>query len=348
MTERPLKLKIEYDQHVRRAYGNGLSKERFSGSALVMLRTITTDQAPVAYRVRPGRAHFEPSSDLDYVIRSFEGRLWWPAWWDGRMIDRSEFERSAAGGTTHAATAIDPTSGYRWPEYPEIEDRPREIKERGESTEDSRIASAQRGALRVLACDERIYVEAGGPVFYGVAVDGGIDLVIGPSDWQRLTPVQVLPGPDSSDGERSALAGRVFGIDDVEHHVQSLCMLGYGIRHRAEIDTVSPCHGTDAAIRLRAKVIAEQIYISARDGLSVQKRALLLPSMFDRDGMRLDDDRIDAFVVLAEVIAIAKPGEVRWFREEIPGAEAVLAALPLVVSPDLTAEDEEAVASLGL
>jgi len=343
----PLKLKVQYTQYVRRFRWKIQRNESFCEDAWVMLRTVQSNEAPVAYRVKAAHAPFDPSSVLDYVVRSFEGRLWWPAVWDGRLINRSEFERSAAGASTHAVATIDPTGGYESPSYHEIEEPSLVIKERGDSTRDFRVASAQRGALDVLECDGRIFVEAGDPVFYAVIVDGGIDLVIGPSAWRRLTGLQVLPGPDRTDAKSSALAGRVFGIEDVESNIRSLCDLGNGVRRRDEVDVVLPLERSDAAVRLRADAVVEEIYRSALHGLSVQKRAELLPSMFRADGLRLEAGAIDTFAVLVDAAAILEPGDARWFSEEIPGAKELLAVHPNALL-DLSPEDDEALAKLSI
>jgi len=40
----------------------------------VAIRTVTAEQTPVACCVRPGENSFTP----EFLVRAFDGRLWWP------------------------------------------------------------------------------------------------------------------------------------------------------------------------------------------------------------------------------------------------------------------------------
>lgn len=151
--ERPMKLRIHYTQSVRSAGLSTFAPETFAADIPVMIRSVGIDEAPVACRVTGGIAQHDAAGEHDYFVRNFEGRLWWPAVWEGRLVDQADFERSAAGGSTYAALAIDPTSEFSSPDYPPISEQARALKETRDSTEGMRISSAQRGALGVIDCD---------------------------------------------------------------------------------------------------------------------------------------------------------------------------------------------------
>lgn len=52
---------------------------------MVAIRTVTAAEAPIAYQIAPGDDGF----GLEFDIRSFDGKLWWPL--DGTAFALSVF-----------------------------------------------------------------------------------------------------------------------------------------------------------------------------------------------------------------------------------------------------------------
>jgi hypothetical protein len=66
--------------HCRKAEG-----AIFWDDGVVAIRTVTAAEAPIAYQIAPGDDGF----GLEFDIRSFDGKLWWPL--DGTAFALSVF-----------------------------------------------------------------------------------------------------------------------------------------------------------------------------------------------------------------------------------------------------------------
>jgi hypothetical protein len=217
MKETPLKLRIPYAQSFIPPRGRKMRTAWFLDEDAVMIRAIEPDEAPVAYRVGSKPLPLDPGARREYAIRSFEGKLWWPlSWHEGPAMNSGQFAVIAAQGIPIAVLAIDPSIAVPlrcWPLGLFGKDP---VREEGDSDKGERWAWAQRNATRVVFCGGEVLVEAGEPVFYALPYQGGVDIEIGPSAWDRRNERHAMPGPDREQRRDCARRGLAFGIDELE------------------------------------------------------------------------------------------------------------------------------------
>lgn len=334
MNEVRVQLRLPYTQYVRPVHARTFRPETFVDETPIMIREISPADAPVAFRVTADRDILDTRSRLDYDIRTFDERFWWPAFRDGRTVTRAEFEASAGGASPFAAIAIVPSVLLNAGEFPHPFERKR-VREFGESDWSQWEMKVQRGGIDVLICDGQVYVQAGPPAVYAVAREGGLDLQVGTSDWDRLTDVQVLPGPSPLRAKSCARQARVFGLDELDPQIRILCDRGYGIYRHMNVERIGGPDNSDmAAALLCARGVVEDVWDTAPRKLSVEIRRKTLPSLFDLKGARIPIDRLDFYESMMEVAKIEGASFDRDLARCILSARDVLPRLEAGIEDD--------------
>ncbi|WP_398466514.1 hypothetical protein [Tardiphaga sp.] len=334
MVEIQMNLQLPYKQYIRPARAKTFRPEMFIDRTPVMIREIGSSDAPVAFRVTAGRSTLDTEARTDYDIRTFEERFWWPAFRAGRTVTRTEFEASAAGASPFAAVAVVPSALLTMDGFPRPFDR-NSVKEFGESDWSHWEVKAQRGGIDVLICDGLVHLEAGPPAIYAVASEGGFDLQIGTSDWNRLTDVQVLPGPSLSQAKASARSARVFGLDELDSQIRILCDRGYGIYRHTNVERIGgPDRSDTAAALLCARGVVEDAWDVAPRHLSVERRRRTIPSLFDAHGARMSSDHLDLYGSMLELANIGEAALDRDLAHCIRNARDVVPRLEAGIEDD--------------
>lgn len=97
MKEVPQKLRTPYAQDFVPRGCRNMRMGWFLDEGAVMIGDIEPDEAPVAYRVQSKSLPLDPGGLGQYVIRSFEGKLWWPLSWPRASgLHRKQFAYLAA------------------------------------------------------------------------------------------------------------------------------------------------------------------------------------------------------------------------------------------------------------
>lgn len=341
MTIVPLRIQIPYREYVKPFRCRSLRPTTFLKSKDIGIKEIAPQDAPTVHRVRT----FSPLDtvhDNTYSIRYFNDRLWWPALWEGRIITRSEFIRSAEGASSHALVALDPSIGLRMQQLP-VEDPsidPNKIQKRESSTLADREIAAELGTERIIYCGDEVLLDAGDPIIYAVDRREGIELIVGTGDWSRVTTVQVLPGPGSWPATLAARAGRAFAIEDRNARERVLCDQGCGVYGHFEIESALPSQGAASSALLCAYAIVDAALEAAREGNCDEAMRTSLSSLFYAGKARLFLDDVDIYAALTELSDVEDP----WLLNSLPferrHANEVLARLLTTNGSGLRALDE--------
>src|SRR5580698_9647707 len=74
MEKTSVDVKIPYSVEFRRHRHRKIEGGIYWDDGEIEIRTVTVEEAPVAYRIAPGDEGF----GLEFDIRSYDGKLWWP------------------------------------------------------------------------------------------------------------------------------------------------------------------------------------------------------------------------------------------------------------------------------
>jgi hypothetical protein len=238
----------------------------------VAIQTVTAQQAPAVCRVHPA----ETSRMLEFSIRSFDSRLWWPLIEGQRHMPATDYAVSAtkSEGPFLSMMNLSPAT---------VCSHPREDAKRffdqifarrvDAPSSEERWRSPQRIAHRTLFCDDLVYIEGGPPVYFGVR--GGtpdnptVSLEIGSAAAEDLPGVsRYLPGPRPKERREAACQLLVFGMECIEDHVDFLWRRGFSVTFgsRAEADAELRSHRdaceicADALVRKAAATIGPRSF----------------------------------------------------------------------------------------
>jgi hypothetical protein len=322
-----------------------MRRDWFLDEGAVMIGDIEPDEAPVAYRVQSKSLPLDPGGLRQYVIRSFEGKLWWPLSWPGAPgLHREQFAYLAAEGRPVAVLAIDPSICTPLQQWPYREIGAFQVRRTGASDKGERWAWAHRNALRVVFCGDEVLLECGEPVFYAVSCPGGVKVEIGPAAWDRWNESHALPGPDRAERIDCARRGLAFGLDEFETEVRILTDRGNGVHLRTEIETVHPCHRPDTAALLCERALAEFLWEEARrQEYWTEPLRGNVPAI--AGGGEPDSTLVHRQVL--EQLAACKGPAMREFFRELRAARDILHRLNSLASGRLSEEDDAALAGLS-
>jgi|GEM_PF-5664469 hypothetical protein len=326
----------------------------FAKAVDVEIQIVDPRDAPIAYEVRLGPD--ETSRESSYQIRSYENRLWWPL--DGERpqgLRAAEFANILDEGHPESLALLDPSfANYLeddrgWPWRP-IRQEFRPVEHDWNNLPNA-TAQAQRGASTTMICCDRVFVQAGEPIFYAVPYDhyAGKGLAIRPgvSDPRRECSgnFHAEPGPSRSHREESALRGFAFGIGEIDEAIPALQARGYAIKRLGDVDVLLDRHGAQTAPLICARELARHLFVESEAkprGLRLREAIPVVGSAKTKD--EVDDRCVDA---LWQLCSSRDPVVAFGFRGEIRTAKQILGRLGINPDEALAPEDDEALAALG-
>lgn len=159
MIERLVKFRFSYLQEYRRKHCHIAEELNLLGDETVCVREVEINEAPVAYLVSHNSA-----AGCDFVIRNYDGPLWWPVNLKG-PLGPERFERLASEGDHSLVSAMGVEDKYgrlTWDEFRQKTS----IRDLGRSTLEDAKARLQNGASRTIFCGGQAFFKAGPPAFF--------------------------------------------------------------------------------------------------------------------------------------------------------------------------------------
>jgi hypothetical protein len=342
VNDRILQLRIPYTVSFIVKRCHKVATQSFWDAGSVAIRNVSAQQAPIAFIIHD--ADLLAGMTSSYPIREFDGGFWWPVRHSGGYVGVDQFSERLERTDGDALFTIDPTAELRYHAYPY--DSPASFFERVPirkiqgSTLEARWAAAHRGAMRVMACDGLIHIEAGEPAFFVVDTRAGqLQMVAGPCSLDRTEGYQVA-GPSRYDRMVAAVHGLAFGIDERSDEIALLSKRGVSVQIRGDIEVLTGLKPTSAARTLCSEQLADAIWRAGRrersrlpDALSVLRGFCAL-DRFDPAQHR---------TVLEQLVATTDSLVKKVFRQEILDAREILRRLQF---GPLTQEEEDALWSL--
>lgn len=134
----------------------------------VSIATPSPTEAFRAFRITSAKPSHEP--EIPYDIRSFDKGFWWPVLDRARnFVNRNEFLSGLASGNYESLQILNPALLWFSGNQPTYEqyfgDRVGDRIE--ENSSEKSYVAIQRGAARIMLCDDLVYFAGGAPVFYG-------------------------------------------------------------------------------------------------------------------------------------------------------------------------------------
>ena len=197
----------------------------------VAIRTATDEEARVAYQIRNAAG----SSGREYDVRSFNGKLWWPAFAGQHALTADALISSASdpNGYLLAMMNLSPATLYSPREITtERFDRDATVRRILSSSKRERWLTAHRAASRVLFCGNAVYLEGGPPAYFGRSYDRLNPMTLS-MEVGRLHPQgnqlfdRWLPGSIANRRLQAARRSLVFRADEMEEGRPALERNGY-------------------------------------------------------------------------------------------------------------------------
>jgi hypothetical protein len=315
----------------------------------VELIEVDPGDAPVVYRiVVPHESHREV-----HEVRRIGGSLWWPVLNYGNPLEKSEFFSLAANDWERTSRVLDPMHRTYYLGAETLDDflgRRRVSKGRFRSDREQQAAQAQRDASRIIFCEDRVFVEAGDPIWYAVFDRRArrFDLVIGHSELDRSHVDRphgagfFTPGPDRHariDCGRSSLA---FGLAEMPLALRTLADLSCEFRFGSEIVALSdhvPGPAAELCVRASAQHLREIAWM--RPNL---RNAM--PELADRSRANARSDIRSDAELLGHFVSREHPALRIDHASEVAAARKALDRL--AAQEPLAEQDEAALSALGI
>jgi hypothetical protein len=348
--EAPVLLRIPYEQWFVPPRCRAMRAEWFMDEGAVMVRVVDPEDAPIAYRFRPGSPSPDHDHENEYAVRIHQGNFWWPlSWGDGKFrLGPVEFKIFAAKGLPLAVAAIDPSISVplrRWPLRLFDANSARSV---GSSDKGYRWGWANSNALRVMFCGNEVLVEAGEPVFYAVPCRGGVEIDVGPSAWDRWNERRAMPGPDREQRRDCARRGLAFGVEELENELRILADRGTNARRGIQVETIRSEGSAHAAALLCARALAEFLWEEAgRHGFWTDALRQSVPALANAGEPNASPEDLRHRDVLEQIAATKNTVIVREFAREIRDARDILARWRALGITGFAAADEAAIALLA-
>jgi len=348
MTDALVFAKIPYsvDYHVPR--GRRLRGNRVWEDIPLILRAPTDAEAPVAYRI----AQTGPKDDAlaAFEIRSFDRQLWWPVL-DNRNRRRAskDFLDGLAAGDCYPLEVIQlgnvPLQSSSKPTFDEWLART-SVREVVQTSRDTQVAWAQRGASETMICEDVVYVAAGEPMYFGLSSEHAGDCVfslsVGATPWAAfLGFTNRIPGLHRDERRSALFDANVFDVLTMDKDIARLEGDGFSVRFDSKVEIVGNSTGAGNALHMCANAALLRLLMEKPIAAAFRER---IP-----DGVRprVATDLIALDVcqeVLRDIVELYPPSDLGCiFRDDILCAQSVLRRF----TPSLAQEDEEALASLS-
>lgn len=355
MSDRILRLRIPFTQEFVRKRRRNTETERFWDEGQVLVSTVEPESAPIAYRVSDTDALAERRlHGSSYFVRSFRGSLWWPLIGSRGFVKTTDFVRLVSEGDEGALLAVDPsieTPLKVSPLHPDAYFEQNPWRSKGNSSIGERWARAHREAAKMIFCGNKVYVEAGEPIYYLVhsPVSGAFDLAVGPSALDRRGTTTIgVPGPGAPARLECARRGTAFAIGEVDEEIRTLLDRGNSVFGRPKVETVLQCHLPDTAALLCARATAEFLWSEARREDywtdSLRRCVAILASTRDSDAAT---ENLPHREVLEQLVSSKDMAVRNEFFNEIRDARDVLRRLKSFGHGPLAEADEAALSVLG-
>jgi hypothetical protein len=208
------------------------------GGAIVRLtttapiRTVSAQEAPVAYHIGPGDNSFGPEFD----IRSFDGKLWWPLFDGAEHLSVKNYIASATNSNGHFLSMMNlsPASvASKRLNITELLQSDLSINRVTRSSLDERWLSAEHVAARTLFCDNVVYLEGGQPAYFGISCGMDSDLALSLEIGSLDVFARWLPDPRTNRRHDAACRSLVFRIEDMESEAEELEKEGFRLDFNA-------------------------------------------------------------------------------------------------------------------
>lgn len=289
-------------------------------------------------------------SENPYVIRSYDGKLWWPVPdRHNKLVNGAKFLEGLASGLHEFIVILNPAqlwySAHQRPTFEEyFAKRPKD--EILENHLEANFAEIQRVAAQIMLCEDTVHFAGGAPAFFGSRPEGSsnpsILLSIGNLGGERGPR---LPGAYPQLKEDALRDGYVFDLPHLTREVALMESRGVTVKLTHNIERVGDIALKDDALHLCAHTAVMQL-LGASSDVSAAYRDLI------PDRCRLDSSKLVPLQVCREIFTGAL--QHRWPENfgkrhialALTSSSYVLARLELNAEASLTPEDDEALASM--
>ncbi|MBR1281306.1 hypothetical protein JQ597_04555 [Bradyrhizobium sp. AUGA SZCCT0177] len=359
MSEIPIKVQIPYIQTYIPWRHKKPRRQHLWSDGFIMIKEVVAEAAPVSHRI------FGQDGRLEAEVRRFGDGYWWalnkrqPAatmaevgneWRKtGHPIAIKEFISAAEkrnGNVFWAALGcfgpvIDPISEDEF-----FEKKPRLLQ----STLKRQWSRATHGASRTIYCDGLVMVKAGLPTYYGVRRSGGVDIVAGPSEFDRVYGEYRLFGPDRDTRRESAASGLAFGRQEFCREEPLLRLREDFVRVVCRIDEFVSPPPVESGPLMCARVLAADLWDRAKDKYNLGW-AVLRVHVASLAGAAESSPSVENLPfrrILEDFVAVDWTGITNEFSGRVQDAQEILRRLDFVGVSQLADEDEAALANLEL
>jgi hypothetical protein len=297
----------------------------------VAIQTVTAEQAPVVCRVRAG----DSASTLEYSVRSFDGRFWWPLFERHRALPASDYLASAtkSNGLFLSMMNLSPATIGSSPRR----DARQFVAQHVEAPQrKERWHSAERIAHRTLFCDDLVYLEGGCPVYFGIlrgTHDRTLSLVVGSAEPERIDPVsRYLPGPRPKERRDAACRSLVYRTEKIGGEVDALRRRGFEIAFASKAEVHAELRSDRDVPEICADALVRRA-VAFMDPKSFDELKRLLEGRLQPAGLlppkippALSRDTLGAMVVICPVDDFLKRYglEFEWATEALSRLDSML------------------------
>jgi hypothetical protein len=319
-----------------------------TGTQPVEIVEVDPAEAPVAYRIASGK----PDYHAGYEVRSFNGSLWWPVADHSNPLEKSAFLSLVTTDWERASRVLDPmhrTYYLNGPTFEEFLASTKVSDGKFASHRELQAKQAEWDASRVIFCEDRVFVEAGDPVWYAVLNESArrFDLFISHSDLDRAHSDRkhgagfYTTGPDRSVRICCGRLSHAFGLGEMSFALQTIAYLNCAFRLGSEIVALSN-HVPGPAAELCVRASAQHL----RD--ISPWRPDLRNAMPELQDTWRTEDRFDIHsdtILLRSFVSRENPALRNGHAQLVADARKVLDRL--ASHEHLAMEDEAALSTLG-
>lgn len=347
MTEILAEVNMPYDVAYIPRRGRTQRRTRLWTKRDVSIATPSPTEAFRAFRVTSAKPSH--GTEIPYDIRSFDKGFWWPVLDRARnLMNRNEFLTGLASGKYESLQILNPAllwfSGYQ-PTYEQyFGDRVGDRIE--ENSSEKSYAEIQRGATRIMLCDDLVYFAGGAPVFFGCwsghSSEQSMSLRVGNL---ARGPQPLLLGPNRQMKGDARWEGHVFDLSHLDREITLLESRGLKIDLAHKIENVCDIPLEDAALHVCADAAVSRLFTTSTTIGAAYRH--LIADRSRHDGSELVPLDI-CQTILSDAVRRQWPKEPGWSHTSVALTDAtnVLKRLELKGELPLAPEDEEAIASL--
>ncbi|SDO47854.1 hypothetical protein [Afipia sp. GAS231] len=347
MTEILADVNVPYDVVYIPRRGRTQRRTRLWTKRDVSIATPSPTEALPAFRVTSVKPSHEP--EIPYDIRSFDKAFWWPVLDRARNLMRSNaFLSGLASGKYESLQILNPAllwfSGYQ-PTYEQyFGDRVGDRIE--ENSSEKSYAEIQRGAARIMLCDDVVHFAGGAPVFFGCwsghSCEQSMSLQVGNL---ARGPQPLLLGPSPKMKGDARWEGHVFDLPHLDQEIALLESRGLKVDQVHKIENFGDIPSEDTALHLCADEAVSRLFTTSTTIRAAYRH--LIADRARHDGSKLVPLDI-CRTILSDAVRRQWPREPGWGQTAVALTDAtnVLKRLELKDELGLAPEDEEAIASL--